>query len=115
MTRIRSIRFVVYPGSVNRATWAIVHRTEDQRSHTDKRLVWGVATWEDMDRPAGMLSLLQACLDSAFRVTGAPPPEAGREPRGALGGGSHGLRRAMEAASGVSLAGDPLPEDANSG
>lgn len=115
MTRIRSIRFIVYPSSGQRATWAIIHRTEDQSAHFDRRLVFGTVTWTEEPRPYGMLAILRACLDDAYDRTGNPHPEGGREPRGALGGGSPALRRAMEAASGISVAGDPLPEDADSG
>lgn len=90
MTTIRSLSLRVFPGKT-RSTYAVTWRTQRGDSTTDRRLYWGDVpiTLADLDAysPA---QLLQAVANhvTARQVQGAPG-EAGREPLGAVGGGSH--------------------------
>jgi hypothetical protein len=88
MARIRSLGLRVFPGAKSTA-WAITWRTQSREAHTDRRLYWGTlpGTVEVMD-PETVVRLLRAITESIAegRVV-ASTRAAGREPRGAVGGG----------------------------
>lgn len=115
MTRNRSISLRLHIGR-HKAHYALVHRTDDGRAHTDRRLSWGQLELPPSDDdPQDVLELLERAVRDLRRRHGRPPPpEAGREPRGAVGGGPQypadapQLRLVSDA--GVTLDG-ALPED----
>lgn len=90
MTRIRSIGLRIFPG-VRSTSWAITWRTQSRETHTDRRLFWGTLPGTVTEiNPESVNLLLRAIIDSIDEGRGhAVTRAAGREPRGALGGGSH--------------------------
>lgn len=90
MTTIRSLSLRVFPGRT-RSTYAVTWRTQRGTDTTDRRLYWGDVpiALEDLDNytPAQLLAAVSAAITA--RNGGDPGPEGHREPRGAVGGGSH--------------------------
>lgn len=91
MTTITSWSLRIFPGR-HRTTWALTWRVERQSRFNDRRLNWGVLPLSRDDLQAlgygGMLRAIADALDEQRGVQGLP--EGAREPRGAVGGGSHG-------------------------
>jgi len=91
MTTIRSLSLRVFPGRT-RSTYAVTWRTQRGTSTTDRRLYWGdvPVSVADLDAytPAQLLAVVSAAITEASG--GDPGPQGHREPRGAVGGGSHG-------------------------
>lgn len=90
MARIRSLGLRIFPG-VKTTSWAITWRTQSRETHTDRRLFWGTlpGTVNQMD-PETVVLLLRAITESIAEGRAIPYTRAaGREPRGAVGGGPH--------------------------
>lgn len=97
MANYRLIRFTIHPHGA-RLSYTLCWRTSRGTETTDLRRYWGVVELpvED-DHPDPLVRALRACLrDLEQGYAEAPSRAAGREPRGAVGGGS-GFGQALAA------------------
>lgn len=88
MARHRTVRLVLHL-SRHQAHYALLLRTVDGRDYTDRRLSWGqLPLPENPEDPKDLLALLERTVADLCRRHRVTPGVAGREPRGAVGGGA---------------------------
>lgn len=89
VTTLRSISLRLFP-TRTRCSYAVTWRTERGEARTDRRLYWGdVPIPEQELADMSVVHALRLVVEDLERLHGyTTPREAGREPRGALGGGS---------------------------
>lgn len=114
MKPLKTVRLALHPGRTS-VSWSLIHRTDDGRTIFDRRLHAG--TVADIGLLAGIADVptaLRHIADEIERRHGIPSPEAAREPRGAVGGGTQDHRPGRVCAADCSLCGqhlDGMPSD----